>query len=78
MTDNEKQFILALRELSLKHRVVVGGCGCCGSPWVVEIKEEAAVPEAGYAIEIPSHGDISWLSPSGTCWEEHHDKILKP
>ncbi len=78
MTENEKQFILALRELSLKHRVVVGGCGCCGSPWVVEQKEEHFSPEAGYAIEIPHDGDISWLSPAMSQWKDHHDKILKP
>ncbi len=36
MTDNEKikAFLKDLTELSIKHNLVIGGCGCCGSPFI--------------------------------------------
>jgi hypothetical protein len=33
MTDLQK-FIAALTALSTTHGFKIGGCGCCGSPWV--------------------------------------------
>lgn len=36
MTDNKKikAFLKDLTKLSTKHNLVIGGCGCCGSPWI--------------------------------------------
>lgn len=33
MTTREK-FLEELKELTRKYQLVIGGCGCCGSPWV--------------------------------------------
>jgi hypothetical protein len=33
MTDLDK-FLRDLSKLTLKHGYVIGGCGCCGSPFV--------------------------------------------
>lgn len=33
-------FLRDLRELALKHGVKVGGCGCCGSPVLLELEDE--------------------------------------
>ncbi|MCR6116654.1 hypothetical protein HXA31_20205 [Salipaludibacillus agaradhaerens] len=33
MSKNE-QFLKELSELSRKHKMYIGGCGCCGSPFV--------------------------------------------
>lgn len=40
--DNEtmerlRLFLKELAELTEKHGFEIGGCGCCGSPWVAEI-----------------------------------------
>ena len=39
MTDKEKldSFLEELSELSNKYGFEIGGCGCCGSPWVVSM-----------------------------------------
>jgi hypothetical protein len=39
MTDNKKikAFLKDLTELSIKHNLVIGGCGCCGSPWIASM-----------------------------------------
>lgn len=38
MTDERQAAFLAeLTELSRRHRIAIGGCGCCGSPWLTEL-----------------------------------------
>lgn len=39
MTSRERldKFLEELSELSNKYGFEIGGCGCCGSPWVQEI-----------------------------------------
>lgn len=32
--NNLESFIAELTELSKKHDLVIGGCGCCDSPWI--------------------------------------------
>lgn len=34
MTENEKRFLEGLEVLTKETGVVVGGCGCCGSPYL--------------------------------------------
>jgi hypothetical protein len=29
-------FLAELTELSKKHGLAIGGCGCCGSPWIYD------------------------------------------
>ena len=29
-----KDFLIDLTKLSLKHRIIISGCHCCGSPWL--------------------------------------------
>jgi hypothetical protein len=37
MTEKETEFLKRLTELTRELGVYVGGCGCCGSPWIYEI-----------------------------------------
>lgn len=30
--DQLKEFLKDLNKLSRKHKIIIGGCGCCGSP----------------------------------------------
>lgn len=39
-SDKEQAFINDLIELSKKHKMIIGGCGCCGSPFLLEFDEE--------------------------------------
>jgi hypothetical protein len=41
LTEEQVQAFLAdLSELSRKHRVIIGGCGCCGSPFISSMDAE--------------------------------------
>lgn len=50
MTSKERldKFLEELSELSNKYRFVIGGCGCCGSPWVDEIDGDLSVDGLGF------------------------------
>ena len=47
MTDREKldKFLEELSKLSNKYGFVIGGCGCCGSPWVSKIDGKIFIEE---------------------------------
>lgn len=36
--DNLEKFLEELTALSLKYEIFIGGCGCCGSPFLTDIK----------------------------------------
>ncbi len=35
-----EEFLKELAELTQKYELEIGGCGCCHSPWVWDIKKE--------------------------------------
>lgn len=35
-----EEFLKELSELTQKHGFSIGGCGCCGSPWICDFKDE--------------------------------------
>lgn len=43
-----EKFVKDLSALSKKHGLWIGGCGCCGSPWVTDDHDG----ERQYAVEI--------------------------
>ncbi len=72
-TDRRRAFLLALTELTKEHGVAIGGCGCCGSPW---LDDDADVSDdrAGYAYD----GNLLWVTPSDRHdWREYSDKIVR-
>ncbi len=35
-----QQFLDELTKLTQKYGLIIGGCGCCESPWVANLKNE--------------------------------------
>lgn len=74
MTDEARfaQFLAGLAELTRKTGVIIGGCGCCGSPHLRVATELA--PEAGYGFA----GGVHWISPDDDYdWEEYSASIVR-
>lgn len=40
MNNRLKFFLLELSELTNKYEIAIGGCGCCGSPYIIDFKKE--------------------------------------
>ena len=37
--EKEAKFLVELAKLTNKYGVTIGGCGCCGSPWLGETEK---------------------------------------
>lgn len=63
----EKAFLRDLTEVTRRHRIAVGGCGCCGSPHLIEISAEDAA-QGTYGHSEHSHSDFEFITSteSGT------------
>jgi hypothetical protein len=42
VVDNTQAFLEELTALTRKHGLVIGGCGCCGSPFLEDIGDEVS------------------------------------
>ena len=57
--DNEhnpmiEQFLEELAELSEKYNLAIGGCGCCGSPYIYTINTKLS-NTVGFDLEYNEH-----------------------
>lgn len=43
MRKDIESFLEELKNLSLKYEIVIGGCGCCGSPYLANIDGETEI-----------------------------------
>ena len=79
MRENERKFLVGLEKLSRETGVVIGGCGCCGSPYLREMGAESS--QSGYGFG--STGEVLWISERASGewdsydWENYKDSIVK-
>lgn len=55
-----KDFLKDLTKLSRKHKITIGGCGCCGSPYLVEIKKSGRYVIEN--IETSTPEKLQWIN----------------
>ena len=69
----KQQFLVELTALTRKHGISIGGCGCCGSPWL-DAEAEVSDQRAGYAL----CDNLKWVEPSDSYnWERYADGIIR-
>ena len=76
ISDAEKSFLIGLEKLTRETGIIIGGCGCCGSPFLGAAKEEELITSAGYGFG--SSGQVEWIYPSDErYWNKFSDSIVK-
>ncbi len=61
LDEKELKFMEGLAKLTRETGVQIAGCGCCGSPFLMEA-EEPGNPDAGYTVD--DAGDhVRWRTP---------------
>lgn len=74
----ERQFLIGLEKLSRETGVYIGGCGCCGSPFLSYEPELNADPRAGYCSDEGKCGKVTWIDPGDNYdWENYKEEIVK-
>ena len=71
---NIKEFIKELEVLSRKYQLYIGGCGCCGSPFIETLDSINDLHnDAGYVYE----DELNWVCPGSHYWGVYKDKVIK-
>ena len=72
MKRSERDFLLGLAKLTRETGIKIHGCGCCGSPDMVEA--EITSDESGYADDC----QVMWIDPSDEYdWNKLRSKIVR-
>ena len=60
--DNVDAFLIELEQLTRKHKLKISACGCCESPWVLELPDNETGPK--YAYRVDKNGEsLTWSKP---------------
>jgi len=68
-----RAFMLELRELTIKHGISIGGCGCCSSPYL-DYEADTSDERAGYALLEGDDGELTWTFD----WQRYSTRIVTP
>lgn len=49
MEKNVENFLMELTKLTKTYGIIIGGCGCCGSPYLITVEDETSI--AGFAYD---------------------------
>lgn len=58
--EKAEAFLSDLRRISLKHGVVVSGCGCCGSPRLAGLSKRDMKTHKGRYKADPDYSRLQW------------------
>lgn len=64
-----EEFLKELSELTEKHGFSIGGCGCCGSPWINDFKDEFGADNLYYDNEKQKY-EAEYINSIEKCGEE--------
>jgi hypothetical protein len=67
MTSAEQDFLDELTALTKKHKITIGGCGCCGSPYLQAI--EVVSDKGRYIVNEDYSGQIVFVEPDDYYWK---------
>jgi hypothetical protein len=72
---NLEEFILELDKLTRKYHLKIGGCGCCGSPFISEVLGNID-KQAGYALT--GDAELAWVFPGDKyLWSQRSHEIVR-
>ena len=60
--NSKEEFLRALGELSQRFGITIGGCGCCGSPFLRE-RDDDDLRRGRYFVSDDSDDDLTWKVP---------------
>lgn len=60
--ENVADFLRELTELTMKYEIKIGGCGCCGSPFLMETGAEDHQNGAAYSVD-DDNDDLALRQP---------------
>ena len=60
--DNIEAFLTELEQLTRKHKLKISACGCCESPWVLELPEKETGTKYAYRVDKNGEG-LMWSKP---------------
>lgn len=66
-----REFLRELSELTKKHGISIGACGCCGSPFLTELEGDDDHIGAYIVTDEPDNG-VKWICKGDELdWEEY-------
>lgn len=51
-----REFLRELSKLSRRHKIVIGGCGCCGSPFLSPMSKD----DGRYEVDSKDFDGLHW------------------
>lgn len=75
--ERENEFLIGLAKLTRETGIKIAGCGCCGSPEIVDSSDdELGDKDAGYGYGFA--GEVTWISHADDYnWKNFSKSIVR-